>query len=41
MYPALASDLPIPQTSDEAYRFVAEALAETLEAANVSAKLTG
>jgi hypothetical protein len=34
VYPKLASDLPIPQTSDEAHHFVADALAETLEAAN-------
>jgi predicted nucleotidyltransferase component of viral defense system len=34
-YAKLAAELPIPQTSDEAHRFVADALAGTFEAANL------
>ena len=37
VYTHLADDLPIPQTSDEAHRFVADALAATLKAAASSA----
>ena len=32
-YPRLAADLPVPQTSDEAHRHVAEALTDALKAA--------
>jgi len=34
VYPHLAADLPIPQTSDEAHRFVADTLAPALKAAS-------
>lgn len=34
VYPHLAAGLPIPQTSDEAHRFVADALAPALKAAS-------
>jgi predicted nucleotidyltransferase component of viral defense system len=39
-YASLARDLPIPQTSDEAYRFVGGALASALTAAASSLKAT-